>query len=177
MLTAKSARSKVITYCQVIVNMTRDSQRCCGKELSLTFPEVSLKTSAVETLQVKNAFNFIKTRFCNGCVSLGVPGNFTTSLLKACVRYFLLFLKEQCVSSLFRTKYFEKKFTVQLLYLSIVSWTFFSPELPRAARLLKTSCFENIIVYVIETMLMTLPLVQMNKSRREVNQKIKHKLR
>ena len=89
MLTAKSARSKVITYCQVIVNMTRDSQKCCGKELSLTFPEVSLKTSAVETLQVKNAFNFIKTRFCNGCISLGVPGNFTTSLLKACVRYFL----------------------------------------------------------------------------------------
>ena len=36
----------------------------------------------------------------------------------------------------------------------------FSPELPRAARLLKTSCFEKITVCVIETMLVTLQLVQ-----------------
>ena len=42
----------------------------------------------------------------------------------------------------------------------------FSPELPRAARLLKTSCFEKITVCVIETMLVTLPLVQMNKAQR-----------
>ena len=36
---------------------------------------------------------------------------------KACVRYFSLFLKEQYVSWLFRTKYFEIKFNLQLLYL------------------------------------------------------------
>ena len=53
----------------------------------------------------------------------------------------------------------------------------FSHELPRAARLLKTSCFEKITVCVIETMLVTLPLVQMNKARREVSQQIKIKLR
>ena len=46
----------------------------------------------------------------------------------------------------------------------------FSPGLPRAIRLLETSCLEKITVCVIETMLVTLPLVQMNKARREVNQ-------
>ena len=49
-----------------------------------------------------------------------------------------------------------------------------SPGLPCAARLLKT-CFEKITVCVIETMLVTLPLVQMNKARREVSQQIKYK--
>ena len=53
----------------------------------------------------------------------------------------------------------------------------FSPELLHAARLLKTSCFEKITVCVIETMLMTLPLVQMSKAQREVTQQIKHKSR
>ena len=42
---------------------------------------------------------------------------------KAFVHFFSLFLKEQCVSWLFRTKYFEKK--LQLFYLPTVSWTFF----------------------------------------------------
>ena len=42
---------------------------------------------------------------------------------KACVRYFSLFLKEQCVSWLFQTKCFEKKFNLQLFYLPTVSRT------------------------------------------------------
>ena len=45
----------------------------------------------------------------------------------------------------------------------------YSPGLPRATRLLETSCLEKITVCVIETMLVTFPLVQMNKARREVN--------
>ena len=44
-----------------------------------------------------------------------------------------------------------------------------------ATRLLKISCFEKITVCVIETMLLTLPLVQMNKAQREVNQPTKHR--
>ena len=47
-----------------------------------------------------------------------------TLKLKACVRYFSLFLREQYVSWLFRTKYVEIKFNLQLLYLPIVSRTF-----------------------------------------------------
>ena len=43
---------------------------------------------------------------------------------KACVSYFPLFLKEQCASGLFRAKYFEKKFNLQLVYLPIVSRIF-----------------------------------------------------
>ena len=35
-----------------------------------------------------------------------------TDNLKACVRYFSLFLKEQYVSWLFQTKYFEIKFNL-----------------------------------------------------------------
>ena len=96
------------------------------------------------------------------------------SELKACVCYFSLFLKEQCVSWLFWTKYFEKKFNLQLFYLPTVSQTFIFSELPCVARLLKT-CFEKITACVIKTMLVTLPLVQMNKAQSEVSQQIKYK--
>ena len=44
-----------------------------------------------------------------------------TDKFKACVRYFSLFLKEKCISSLFQTKYIEKKFNLQLFFLPIVS--------------------------------------------------------
>ena len=44
--------------------------------------------------------------------------------LKACVRYFSLFLKDKCISSLIRTKYIEKKFNLQLFFLLAVSRTF-----------------------------------------------------
>ena len=40
--------------------------------------------------------------------------------IKLCVSYFLLFLKKQYVSWLFRTKCFEKKFNLQLFYLLTV---------------------------------------------------------
>ena len=43
---------------------------------------------------------------------------------KACVRYFSLFLKGICISSLFRTKYIEEKFNLQLLFLPTVSRAF-----------------------------------------------------
>ena len=45
-------------------------------------------------------------------------------IFKACVSYFSLFLKEQCVSWLFRTKYLEKKYNLQLFYLPTVLQTF-----------------------------------------------------
>ena len=90
-------------------------------------------------------------------------------IFKACVHYFSLFLKDKCISSLFRTKYIEKKFNLQLFFLPSVYEHLFSPGLPRATRLLETSWLEKITVCVIETMLVTLPLVQMNKARREVN--------
>ena len=45
-------------------------------------------------------------------------------IVKACVRNFSLFLKDKCISSLFRTKYIEKKFNLQLFFLPTVSRTF-----------------------------------------------------
>ena len=94
---------------------------------------------------------------------------FSYENLKACVCYFSLFLKDKCISLLFRTKYIEKKFNLQLLFLPTVSHLF-SPGLPRATRFLENFCLEKITVCAIETMLMTLLLVQMNKAQREVNQ-------
>ena len=49
-------------------------------------------------------------------------------LVKACVRYFSLFLKDKCISSLVRTKYIENKFTLQFFLptisrIFILSWT------------------------------------------------------
>ena len=45
-------------------------------------------------------------------------------IFKACVRYFSLFIKDECIFSLIRTKYIEKKFTLQLFFLPTVSRMF-----------------------------------------------------
>ena len=42
-------------------------------------------------------------------------------LVKACVRNFSLFLKAKCISLIFRMKYIENKFNLQLFFLPIVS--------------------------------------------------------
>ena len=44
--------------------------------------------------------------------------------IKACVCYFSLFLKDKCISLLFRTKHTEKKFNLQLFFLPTVLRTF-----------------------------------------------------
>ena len=49
-----------------------------------------------------------------------------------------------------------------------------SPGLARATHLIETSCSEKITVCVIETILVTLPLVPMNEARRKVSQQIKY---
>ena len=79
-----------------------------------------------------------------------------------------LFLKDKCVSSLVRTKYIEKK-SYSCFFFPLFHKHLFSPGLRHATDVLETSCLEKITVCVIETMLVTLPLVQMNKARREVN--------
>ena len=61
----------------------------------------------------------------------------------------------------------DKEKTV--VFLPTVSRRFILSRATRTTRLLETSCLEKITVCVIETMLVTLPLVQMNKARREGN--------
>ena len=90
-------------------------------------------------------------------------------MFKACVRYFSLFLKDKCISSSFRTKYIEKKFNLPLFFLPSIHEHLFSLGISRATCLLETSCLEKITACVIKTMLVILPLVQMNKARREGN--------
>ena len=63
---------------------------------------------------------------------------------RACVRYFSLFLKDKYISSLFRTKYIEKKFNLQLFFFPLFHEDLISLGLPRATRLLETSCLEKI---------------------------------
>ena len=63
----------------------------------------------------------------------------------------------------------KRNLTYSCFFFPLFHKHLFSPGLPRATRLLETSCLEKITVCVIETMLVTLPLVQMNKAQREVN--------
>ena len=83
---------------------------------------------------------------------------------------FLVISNEILLSWLFR-----KKFNLQLFFFPLFHEHLFSPGLPRATRLLETSCLEKITVCVIETMLVTLLLLQMNNARREVSEQIKYK--
>ena len=52
--------------------------------------------------------------------------NFSSKLssFKAYVCYFLIFLKDECISLLVQTKYIEKKFNLQLFFLPTVPQTF-----------------------------------------------------
>ena len=54
--------------------------------------------------------------------ALGVVG-VQQSQIKACVRFFSLFLKDKCISSLLRMKYIEKTFNLKLFFLSTISFT------------------------------------------------------
>ena len=75
-------------------------------------------------------------------------------IFKAGARYFWLFLKEWCLSRLFRTKRFEKKFNFIHLFhehsfIPLFREHSFSTELQRAVHLLKTFYFEKVTVCVI----------------------------
>ena len=72
---------------------------------------------------------------------------------EACVCYFSLFLKEQYVSWLRNT--LKWNLTYSCFIFLMFHKHLFSPELPHAARLLKSSCFEKITVCAIERMLVT----------------------
>ena len=74
--------------------------------------------------------------------------------LKACVCYFSLFLKEKCISLLFRTKCIENLIYSCFLFPSFHEHSLLL-KLPRTGQLLKTSFFKkNKTACVIETMLM-----------------------
>ena len=49
-----------------------------------------------------------------------MSGYVKTFKVKACLLFFTIF-KRKCIFSLFRTKYIEKKFNLQLLFLPLVS--------------------------------------------------------
>ena len=76
--------------------------------------------------------NLLNSKHNFGIRLIKIVGKFR--IVKACVRYFSLFLKEQCASWLFRTN-------LNLTYCCFIFPVFhehlFSPELSRAARLLK----------------------------------------
>ena len=70
---------------------------------------------------------------------------------KDSVRYFSLFLKDKCIFSLFRTNTLKRNLTYSCFFFPLFHEHLFSPGLPRATRLLETSCLEKITVCVIET--------------------------
>ena len=69
---------------------------------------------------------FISVNLSRGQLISKISITFFTNVLfkKLVSAFFLLFLKEKCVSWLFQTKYFFKNCKLQLFYLSMVSWTF-----------------------------------------------------
>ena len=89
--------------------------------------------------------------------------------LKLVSTIFHYFWKNYVLLGSFQRNTLKRNLTYSCFIFPLLHEHLFSPELPRATRLLKTSCFEKITVCVIETMLLTLPLVQMNKARRTVN--------
>ena len=97
--------------------------------------------------------------------------------LKLVSTIFHCFWKNNVLFGYFEQNTLKRNLTDSCFIFPLFHKHLFSHELPGAARLLKTSCFEKITLYVIETMLVTLPLVQRNKARRKVNQQIKQKSR
>ena len=75
----------------------------------------------IQPLLLGNFEHLAKNVFCNYSIIYTKHNKRQFIRLKTCVRNFSLFLKEKCVSALFRTKYIEKKFVLQLFYLPIVS--------------------------------------------------------
>ena len=75
--------------------------------------------------------------------------------------YFLHYFKRSTV---------KRNLTYSCFFFPLIHEHLFSLGLPHATCLLETSCLEKITVCVIETMLVTLLLVQMNKAWWEVNQ-------
>ena len=99
---------------------------------------------------------------------MNIAKNFKNTFVKACVRYFPLFLKTNAFLRYFERSTLKRNLSYSCFFFPLLHEHLFSPGLPRATRLLET-CLEKITVCVIETMLVTLPLAQMNKARREVN--------
>ena len=97
---------------------------------------------------------------------------FVSSSLKLVSTIFHYFSKTNVFLRYFECSTLNKNLTYSCFFLPMFHEHLFSPGLPRATRLLETSCSEKITVCVIETMLVTLPLVQMNKVRREIQIKI-----
>ena len=99
------------------------------------------------------------------------------ALLKLVSAIFHYFWKDNVLLGYFEWNTLKRNLPYSCFIFPLFHKHLFSPELPCALRLLKTSSFEKITVRVIETMFVTLRLIQINKSRREVNQQIKHKSR
>ena len=86
-----------------------------------------------------------------------------------CPLFFTIFKKTNVFLRYFQRSTLKRNLTYSCFFFPLLHEHLFSPGLPCATRLLETSCLEKITVCVIETMLVTLPLVQMNKARRKVN--------
>ena len=84
-----------------------------------------------------------------------------------CLLFFTIF-KRQMYFFLRSNEVHWKEIYLSCFFFPLFYKHLFSPGLPCATRLLET-CLEKITICVIETMLVTLPLVQLNKARREVN--------
>ena len=80
-----------------------------------------------------------------------------------CPLFFTIF-KRHVFLRHFERSTLKRNLTYSCFFFPLFHEHLFSPGLPRATRLLET-CLEKITVCVIETMFVTLPLVQMNEEK------------
>ena len=99
-------------------------------------------------------------------IMIKIKNHYTLKLVSAIFHYFS---KTNVFLCYFKWSKSKRNLTYSCFFFPLFHEHLFSPGLPCATRLLETSCLEKIMVGVIETMLVILPLGQMNKAQREVN--------
>ena len=133
------------------------------------------------TIAVLQPCNYIKSYYSSTGVFLWTLPNFKehpfwrTSAngcfwnLKLLSAIFHYFYKTNVFLCYFEQSTLKRNLTYSCFFFPLFHEHLFCPGLPCATHLLETSCLEKITVCVMETMLLTFLLVQMNKARREVN--------
>ena len=89
--------------------------------------------------------------------------------LKLVSAIFHYFYKTNVFLRYFERRTLKRNLTYRCFFFPLFHKYLFSPGLPRATRIAETPCVEKVTVCVIEAMLVTLPLAQINKAQRKVN--------
>ena len=139
--------------------------------------EIHVKSKVLKSLKYSPLDNLIENRKFPKFQLHSSSGSDFMAILKLVSAIFHYFIFHKYISSLFRTKYIEKKFNLQLFFFLLFHKDLISLGLPCTTHLLETSCLEKITVCVIEAMLVTLPLYRWIKDEEKGTEQTKYKPR